>query len=160
MVTQIPYSEYVGSSDPLLLLASTPKKIAELAQDWNPERWSKSYSPGAWTGAQLVLHLAHDEIGWSNRIRLAAVLTDYVVQAYDGALWVDLESPADPKVALDAYMSLRQLNMNLYKRVDSEQRTRPIYHPENGEISIDWMLRMLAGHDLHHFRHLQTIAKL
>jgi hypothetical protein len=160
MANEAPYSEYVGASDPLLLLETTPKKIAELVQNWNSEHWSKSYAPGAWTAAQLILHLAHDEIGWSKRIRLAAILNDYVVQPYDGALWVDLESPIDPKVALDAYMALRQLNMNLYKRVDSKQRARPIYHPENGDICIDWMLRLLAGHDLHHFQHLQTIAKL
>jgi hypothetical protein len=156
----IPYSEYVGSSDPLLLLTSNPKQIVRLVEHWDSKRWSMSYAPGSWNGAQIVLHLAHDEIGWCNRIRLIATLNNYVIQAYDGADWVKLEAPVDPLIALDAYVSLRHLNLNLYKKIDPETRTRLISHPEQGEISIDWILRMLAGHDLHHYKHLQIIAAL
>ena len=83
---------------------------------------------------------------------------DYFVQPYDGAQWVAIEAPADPQLSLAAYLSLRRLNLVLYKQIPPDQRTRPFAHPELGEISIDWILHMLAGHDLHHLRHLQLIA--
>jgi hypothetical protein len=160
MIAALPYADFVGSQDPLALLASTPERVAELVRGWDARRWSASYAPGKWTGAQILLHLAHDEIGWCNRIRLALSVDGYVVQAYDGARWVDLESPTVAETALDAYLSLRRLNLILYRRIPADLRARPFPHPELGEISIEWILQTLAGHDLHHLRHLQAIEAL
>lgn len=158
MLAPLPYADLVGSEDALSLLASTPSRIAELVAGWDARRWSGTYAPGKWTAAQLVLHLAQDEIGFCNRIRLALTVDGYVVQPYDGADWVDLETPTDPETALAAFLALRRLNLMLYRRVRPDRRERPIPHPELGQISIDWILQTLAGHDLHHLRHLQTIA--
>jgi DinB superfamily len=158
MLAANPYASYVGPQDPISLLETTPHRIAELVNGWNRSEWNKSYAPGKWSGAQVMLHLAHDEIGWCNRIRLAMTVPNYVVQPYDGADWVAMETPTDPETALATYLSLRRLNLMLYKRIPTDRRTRPFAHPEMGEISIDWILNMLAGHDLLHFQHLQTIS--
>lgn len=84
----------------------------------------------------------------------------YVVQPYDGAAWVALESPAPRDAALAAFAALRRLNVLLYERLSAEQRARPFRHPEMGQISVDWVARTLAGHDLHHLGHLTAIAAL
>ncbi|HEX9614775.1 MAG TPA: DinB family protein [Bacteroidota bacterium] len=160
MIAPLPYADLVGTKDPLELLASTPNRIAGLVRDWDDKRWMRSYAPGKWTAAQIILHLAQDEIGLSNRVRLALSVDGYVVQPYEGARWVELESSTDPETALEAYLALRRLNLLLYRRIPAEKRTRPVSHPELKEISIDWILHTLAGHDLHHFRHLQAIAAL
>ena len=154
----LPYADLVGAQDPLSLLASTPQRIADLVRAWDARRWAASYAPGKWTGAQLLLHLAQDEIGWCNRIRLALSVEGYVVQPYDGDRWVALESPGDPQASLAVFLALRRLNVMLYGRIPADQLTRAIPHPEAGTISIDWILRTLAGHDLHHLRHLEAIA--
>ena len=160
MVAPLPYADLVGSEDPMSLLASTPDRIDELVRDWDARRWSTSYAPGKWTAAQLILHLAHDEIGWCNRVRLALTVDRYAVQPYDGAHWVALETPTDPETALASYLALRRLNLILYRRIPSELRARPFPHRELDEISIDWILQTLAGHDLHHLRQLMTIAEV
>jgi len=160
MLAPLPYADLVGSQDPLSLLASTPNRIADLVRGWDARRWSGTYAPGKWTAAQLILHLAQDEIGFGSRVRLALTVDGYVVQPYDGADWVALETPTDPKTALATFLALRRLNLILYGRIPSDQRARPIAHPDLGEISIDWILRTLAGHDLHHLGHLQVIAAL
>ncbi len=160
MLASLPYADLVGAQDPLSLLASTPTRIAALVRDWDARRWAETYAPGKWTAAQLILHLAHDEIGWCNRVRLALTVEGYVVQPYDGAQWVAQETPTDPETVLAAYLALRRLNLTLYRRIPSDQRARPLPHPELGQISIDWILQTLAGHDLHHLRHLQAIAAL
>lgn len=153
------YAELVGSEDPLALLASSPQRVAALVRDWDPRRWARSYAPGKWTGAQLVLHLAQDEITWGSRARLALTLEGYRVQAYDGDSWVALETGTEPAVALEVFLALRRLNVSLYRNLSPEQRARPIPHPELGEISIDWIIDTLAGHDIHHLKHLETIAR-
>ncbi len=155
----VPYSELVGASDPLSLLASTPEQIAYLVEHWQPSRWSLSYCEGKWSAAQLVLHLAHDEIGWSDRIRLTLSVQNYIPVLYDGAEWVNWESPTDPYLALNAFLALRRLNLILYKRLTAQQLAKPLYHPINGEITIAWILRRVAGHDLHHFHQLQIITE-
>jgi hypothetical protein len=160
MLAPLPYADLVGSEDPLSLLASTPGRVTDLVRGWDAKRWSGTYAPGKWTAAQIVLHLAHDEIGWCNRVRLALSGDGYVVQPYDGAGWIALETPTDPQTALASYVALRRLNLILYERIPAERRARPFPHPELGEISIDWILQTLAGHDLHHLRQLQAIAAL
>ncbi|HEY2953988.1 MAG TPA: DinB family protein [Candidatus Eisenbacteria bacterium] len=158
MIAPLPYADLVGSRDTLALLASTPGRIAGLVQGWDARRWSRTYAPGKWTAAQVVLHLAHDEIGWGKRVRLALADDHYVVQPYDGARWVDAEPATDPHAALEAFLALRRLNLKLFAGIPTERRARPFRHPEMGEISIDWILQTLAGHDLHHLRHLEAIA--
>jgi len=154
----VPYSDLVGARDPLAILGETPARIEELVQGWDSRRWAISYAPGKWSAAQLVLHLTHDEIGWGNRVRLALSVEGYVAQPYDGAAWVALETPSSPAVALEAFSALRRLDVMLYRRLTREQRERPFRHPEFGEISIEWIIRVLAGHDLHHLQHLKAIA--
>ena len=158
MRAAVPYSDLVGARDPLAILAETPGRIEEIVRGWDGPRWAVSYAPEKWSAAQLVLHLAHDEIGWGNRVRLAVTRDGYVAQPYEGAAWVALETPTPPEVALAAFSALRRLNVALYRRLTPEQRRRPIRHPEFGEISVEWIIRVLAGHDLHHLQDLRAIA--
>ena len=158
MAAPLPYAHLVGSQDPLSLLASTPDRIADLVRGWDARRWSETYAPGKWTAAQLVLHLAHDEIGFCNRVRFALTVDRYVIQPYEGADWVGLETPTEPETALAAFLALRNLNLILYRRIPSDRRARPILHPDVGEILIDWILHTLAGHDLHHLGTVVLLA--
>ena len=112
------------------MLASTPNRITDLVRGWDARRWSETYAPGKWTAAQLVLHLAHDEIGFCNRVRLALTVDRYVVQPYEGADWVGLETPTEPETALAAFLALRNLNLILYRRIPLDRRARPILHPD------------------------------
>jgi hypothetical protein len=157
MNVPVPYSNLVGATDPISLLASTPEQIAHLVERWQPTRWSLSYYEGKWSAAQLILHLAHDEIGWSDRIRLALSVPGYVPVLYDGDEWVVMETPTDPRIALNAFLALRSLNLMLYRRFTAEQLGQPLCHPIIGEITIGWILRRAAGHDLHHFKQLKMI---
>ena len=157
MAAEPMYADLVGSEDPLELLASTPERIARLVRPWRPARWKASYAPGKWSGAQIVLHLAQDEIGWSMRIRQALGNAAYVVQPYDASGWVERETPVDGTSALEAYLALRRLNLGLYRGIDEEERGRAFLHPEFGEMSIEWILRTLAGHDLHHLQQLEKV---
>ncbi len=160
MPTEPLYPEFSGSEDPLKLMASTPQRIAALVRGWDSGRWSRSYAPGKWTAAQIVLHLAHDEIAWCDRVRYALTLKDFVIQAFDGDAWVAMETPTEAAVALDAYLALRRLNLLLYRRIPADARARPLAHPLLGEISVDWILKTVAGHDLHHLAQLEAIAAL
>jgi DinB superfamily len=156
--TPAPYADLVAGRDPIELLATTPARIAERVKGWDEAQWARSYGVGKWSAAQIVLHLAHDEVGWSNRVRFALTASAYVPQVWDGADWVALEAPTRTDVALDAFRALRRLNVLLYRRLTTAQLERSMPHPEYGSITVGWILRVLAGHDLHHLAHLEAIA--
>ncbi len=156
----VPYADLLGRQDPLTVLRSTPAEIEALTCGWGARRWAGSSSLARWTGGQILLHLAQDEIGWGNRVRLALTLDGGVAQPYDGAAWVELESAAQIEVVRQAFSALRRLNLALYERLTPGQRDRRLGHPLLGEISVDWIIHRAAGHDLHHLRHLSAVAQL
>jgi hypothetical protein len=71
----------------------------------------------------------------------------------------DLVGDRDPVAVLAETPARIQELVALYRRLTREQRDRPIRHPEFGGISVAWIIRVLAGHDLHHLQHLRTIAE-
>ncbi len=159
MDQSVPYSGLLGPADPLAVLGETPARIEELTRSWDGRRWAMSYAPSKWTAAQVVLHLAQDEIGWGHRVRMLLTLDDYVPQPFDGGAWVAVESPLPFAEALAAFAALRRFNLALYGRLSPEQKSRSCRHPEFGAISVDWITRVLAGHDLHHLGQLKAIGE-
>ncbi len=159
MAAAVPYSSLLGTTDPLVALESTPNRIAALVSGWDEARWASTYAPGKWSASQIVLHLLHDEISWPDRIRYLLTEPRFRIHAYDGGRRVALESPTEPHTALSAFLALRRLNLLLYRRLTPEQRAASISHPEFGRITVEWILRVLAGHDLHHLGHLEAIAR-
>ena len=149
------YADLVGDSDPLVLMAETPARIDRLVRPWTRNELERTYAPGKWTAAQLIVHLAQIELASGNRVRFALTTPGYVVQPWDVDDWMAMEGEADPYVALDAFLTLRQFNLSLYRRLSPERRHRIFSHPELIALSIDCILRTVAGHDLHHLRHLE-----
>lgn len=152
-----PYGKYVEASDPVALMGETPDRIKALADGWPPERFRESYAPGKWEARQIFLHLAQVEVALGNRIRMALSATDYIVQPFDQDAWIQNEPAGDGRTALAAYYALRQLNLACARQLTPEQRTKRFIHPERGAISVNWLLVMLAGLDIHHLRQLEMI---
>ena len=152
-----PYGTYLEGRDPVALMSQTPDRIRALVDGWSADRFQQRYAPGKWNAAQIVLHLAQVELAIGNRIRMALSTPDYVVQPFDQDAWVRFEPVGDPGMALQAYHALRQLNVACACHLSPEQRAKHFAHPERGAISVNWLLVLLAGHDIHHMRQLEQI---
>jgi len=81
----------------------------------------------------------------------------YRAQPFSQDAWMANEAGSDGRVALDAYLALRRLNVLLFRGLTSEQRRRTFEHPEYGELTPEWVAAQLAGHDLHHLAQLERI---
>lgn len=152
-----PYGKYLEGRDPIALMGQTPDRIRALVDGWPADRWQQSYAPGKWNARQILLHLAQVELAFGNRIRMALSAPDYVVQPFDQDAWIQFEPAGDPGLALQAYDALRRLNVACARHLSPEPRARQFAHPQRGSISIDWLLAVLAGHDIHHMRQLEQI---
>jgi hypothetical protein len=152
-----PYAERLGSRDPIEALADTPWRIRALVAGWSEGRFGRSYAPGKWSAREILIHLADTELVQPVRARMALTSSDYVAEPVAGDDWLALDSGADARTSLEAYIALRAFNLALWRRLSPEERDRRFQHPKFGELSVEWIMAQMAGHDLHHLAQLHQV---
>jgi hypothetical protein len=105
-----------------------------------------------------MTHLAHTELVFGDRVRFALTTPNYVVVPFDQDEWMARESHTEGATAHAAFVALRRMNLAFFRSLTAEQRRLRFQHPERGEIDVNWIITMLAGHDRHHLPQLETIA--
>jgi DinB superfamily len=153
-----PYAASLGDRDPVAAMADTPSRIRKVVSALGPAGLSRSYAPGKWTARQLLVHLAQTELAFGVRARMALSTDDYVVQPFDQDRWLAAESSVDADAALAAYEGMRALNLALFRSLSAEDFSRKLHHPERGPQVLRDIAVTLAGHELHHLKHFETIA--
>jgi uncharacterized damage-inducible protein DinB len=154
-----PYSEYLNGRDPVDLMAETIVKTRAAVSGFTPSDFERSHAPGKWTARELLIHMAHAEIVFGTRVRFALTLPNYVVQPFDQDEWMKLDGRGlDGQAALALFSFNRAFNLGLFKRLTAEDRARTFTHPERGQMTIEDVLTMTAGHEVHHLAHLQAVA--
>jgi hypothetical protein len=89
---------------------------------------------------------------------MAVTTPGYVVQPFDQDAWLLREPVLKGPDAFRAYYANRQFNLPLFRSLTPDERALALHHPERGTIHVEWILEMLAGHELHHLGHFETIA--
>ena len=152
-----PYGDDLGGREPLEAMADTPGRIRELVKDWSDAQFERSYGAGKWSARQILVHFAQTELALTTRARFALTQPGYAAQAFSQDDWMPIDEHAGARAALDAYTSLRQMNLAMWKSLSEEERNRKFTHPEYGELTVWWIAAQLAGHDIHHFKQLARI---
>jgi hypothetical protein len=70
-----------------------------------PGDFARCYAPGKWDARRILVHLAHTEMAFGLRLRMALVTTHYVVQPFDQDGWMTRRPLVEGPVALGAYLS-------------------------------------------------------
>ena len=153
-----PYAADLGDLDPITALARTPQQIRRIVDGWTDEQFERTYAPGKWSARKILVHLAQTEQALGTRVRYALSADGYQAQSFDQDQWMNADSTADARTALDAYTSVRKMNMAMWRGLSDAQRERPFTHPEFGSLSVAWVAAQMAGHDIHHLRHFEQIA--
>jgi hypothetical protein len=153
-----PYRQALGGREPVAAMAETPGRISAIVARMGSDDLARSYAPGKWTAAQLLVHLAQAEVALSLRLRMALTSPGYQAQPFDQDAWLTREAATSPQTALAAYLALRALNMGLYERLTPADRALTFSHPQHGTQPVEDLLGMIAGHELHHLKHFEAIA--
>lgn len=149
----------LGDQDPVAVLQTTPSRLEELRERLGADGLARSYRAGAWTGAQLLAHLADSELFMGFRLRQVLAHDDHLVQAMDQDAWARPYARLDPDLALGAFRAVRAWNLSLLARLDMHDWLKTYRHPElEGTHTVDDLVRHLAAHDLNHLQQLETIA--
>jgi hypothetical protein len=158
-MSQNPYAADLGTLDPLTALAETPQKIRAIVDGWTDEQFERSYAPGKWSARKLLVHLAQTEMALGARVRYALSAPGYSAQSFEQDDWMRADNGADARAALDAYTALRTMNLAMWRGLAEAQRNRTFTHPEFGTLTVAWVAAQMAGHDIHHLKQFEQIAR-
>ena len=67
------------------------------------------------------------------------------------------EKHIDGPLALETFCSLRQFDLLLFASLSAEERATNLTNPERGPQTVNLLLEIMAGHDLNHLGHLESI---
>lgn len=119
-------------------------------------RLDTPYREGGWTARQVVHHLADSHMNAFVRFRLVLTEDMPTVKPYKEAEWSKLvDSKMDPQVSIQILDGLHQRWHTMLEAMAAADFTRQALHPENGPITLDWLLQLYAWHGRHHIGHIK-----
>jgi len=152
-----PYAEALGERNPLDVLAETQTDIPALARALGPAGLKRTYAPGKWTAAQVIAHLADAEIAFGFRVRQIISQPEFGIQVFDENRWARHYDRMDGLEAAETFRALRQWNLSLFRLLDRNELGKAANHPDRGPEKAETVIRIIAGHTLHHLAQLQRI---
>jgi hypothetical protein len=148
------YTELLAGRDPLVVMRENVDAMRTLTRGWDDARFARPYAPGKWTARQVVLHLAHTELALGYRARMALATPDYAAQKFNQDDWVARETVITGPEAVAAFAATSRLNAALFEALSPADRAVSMSHPEYGSITVDWIIHLLPGHQIHHITQL------
>jgi hypothetical protein len=151
----------IDGQEPLRMQQTAPKKLATLVRGKTKKQLTRRPAPGKWSVAEIVAHLADAEVVLSWRLRQILASNGASIQAFDQDAWAGTFDYAhrDVKQSLESYRVLRESNLTLLKRIPKPLWDNYGVHQERGNESVAHIVRMMAGHDVNHFRQVEGILK-
>ena len=150
---------YLGGADPLVLQAKAPDVLDALVNDLSTVQLDQQPTPGKWSIREIVAHLADDELVGAYRIRLILSAPGTAIQAFDQDVWATTGrySTRDVNDSLALYRTLRSANLKLLQSLSADEWAMSGVHAERGVESIRDIAMYFAGHDINHFRQIESI---
>jgi len=114
---------------------------------------------GKWSIAEILAHLADDEIATAWRYRQMLENPGCTLPGFDQDAWARMGNHAEsnPQDSLDLYRSLRQANLRVLERLSTDQWNSWGVHLERGRITVEELARHMAGHDVNHIEQILKI---
>lgn len=138
-----------------------PKLLEAAVIHLSGEQLDTPYGEGKWTIRQVVHHVADAHINGFARLKMMLTEDNPTLKTYDQEKWAELSDTIDlpiaPSLAIVAGVHYRWGKL-LESMTDTDfQRTG--YHPEEGDVDLNWHLEAYAGHCDKHFAHITRLLK-
>lgn len=148
-----------GTADPLAAQGHAAVLIGELIAGIDDERLRQRPAAHKWSVAEILAHLAEDEIATAWRYRQMVEHSGLALAGFDQDLWARLGSygERDPHDSLAVYRLLRAANVQFLKALSPEEWECFGIHAERGRISVRDLARHMVGHDLNHIEQIRKI---
>ena len=157
--------DLLAGRDPIEVLGQTASALAKIVAAHPAELLRSRPFEGKWTPNEIVGHLTDIEWVYGYRVRLILCEDDPPILGFTQDSWVASlrHNEREPSEFVEIFRTLRGLNLDLWRRMSTEDLKRSGQHNERGPETVDMVLRMLAGHDLSHLdqigRYIQAIPR-
>jgi hypothetical protein len=151
--------EHAEGKDPLTGQAQSPALIAELIASIPEERLRARPAAEKWSVAEILAHLAEDEIATAWRYRQMVEHSGGELAGFDQDLWAKLGnySGRDAQECLSLYRLLREANVNFLGALTAEQWVCFGIHAERGRITVRELATHMVGLDANHIAQIRKI---
>ncbi len=151
--------EYSQNQDPLLSQSKTAAVLSELIAGQSVERLTRLPAKDKWSVAEILAHLAEDEIATAWRYRQMVEHSGIELPGFDQDLWSQLGDYASrpPQESLDLFRLLRAANLQFLRKLSAEQWECFGIHGERGRISVRDLATHMAGHDANHVEQIRRL---
>lgn len=147
----------LGDRDPLEVLEATPERLAEIVGTHSPEVLRRRPAEGVWSPNEILGHLGDTEWVFGFRARTILLDEEPTLMGVEQELWVERQKHQErpPEQHLETFRALRQVNLGFWRGLSAADLERSGRHAQAGvEMSLGFLRRLLAGHDLSHLEQL------
>lgn len=151
--------EYASGKDPLLAQSQTAVILAELIAGGSNAQLTAGPRAGKWSVAEILAHLAEDEIATAWRYRQMVEHSGIELDGFDQDLWARTGNYAgrDPQESLVLFRLLRKANLEFLRGLSAKQWECFGIHAERGRITVRDLAVHMAGHDANHLEQIRKI---
>ncbi|MBV9405975.1 MAG: DinB family protein [Acidobacteriaceae bacterium] len=154
-----PYATQLGNRNAREVIAETPHKLHGLLEKLGPSGLERSLAPGKWSARMILCHLADCEIAFAFRLRQALAEPKHVIQPFDQDAWARSYGELfSAREAVNLFSAIRGWNLTLLDSTPAAALSKPVNHPERGDMTFQTIVETMGGHDLNHLRQLETLA--
>jgi hypothetical protein len=137
-------------------IRNLPARLRERVSGLTDVQLTTHFLPDEWTVAQNVHHVADSHMNSFIRIRLILTEDRPTLKPYDQDLWATLADSGTTALeeSLCLLDGLHARWVRLFESLDEAAWQRSGLHPENGEITLEDILRIYAAHGQGHIEQI------
>ena len=148
-------------TDAIAAIAELPVKMRDAVRGLSEAQLDTGYRPGGWTVRQVVHHVPDSHLNAYVRVKLALTEDNPTIKPYDQDTFAGLPDQKLPiAVSLSLLDSLHARWVAVLNALTPQQFARPLYHPEIGAITIDYLVQTYGWHSRHHVAHITRLREL
>ena len=151
--------DYAQGRDPLELQEQTAAILAGLLASASDQQLRTRPSPGKWSIAEILAHLADDEISSAWRYRQMVEHNGIELAGFDQELWARMGDYGSrtQQESLELFRLLRKANLQFLRKLTPEQWECFGIHAERGRITVRSLAAHMAGHDANHVEQIRRV---
>jgi len=145
----------------LLGLEQAPAKLELAVAGLTEAQLDTPYRDGGWTVRQVVHHVADSHMQSYLRCKFAVSEDNFTVKPYDEAAWAQFEDATHlpVEVSLSLLRGLHRRWVAWFRSLPEQAFSRTMFHPENGDMSLDLVGALYSWHCRHHTAHIEELRK-
>lgn len=161
-LTEVPgyflrYIEKTLGSDMLETMRVQSETTLEFMEQLPSDRMSYAYAPGKWTLSQVMGHVMDCERIFCYRALSIARGESQTLPGFDQDRYVEQSNVGSwsLKQVVEEYLAVRNASMSLFKNLDEAQLERKGKFSGH-ELSVEFIGRIILGHEIHHLEVIRT----